>query len=119
MDTSNYKNIVQQAKNETDKEKVHLILNKLTPEEEVKFQKWLDTYHKQGKIGTGDYNFYSKKFAVDSKIFFAILVIILNIFSVLFKPARSLVYEKPYKMYLYGIVPSLSLKFHFLVFQLS
>ena len=33
---------------------------KLTPEEEVKFQKWLDTYHKQGKIGTGDYNFYKK-----------------------------------------------------------
>ncbi|EIJ40123.1 MULTISPECIES: low molecular weight protein-tyrosine-phosphatase [Galbibacter] len=35
MDTSNYKNIVQQAKNETDKEKVHLILNKLTPEEDL------------------------------------------------------------------------------------
>lgn len=32
----------------------------LSPEEEKKFQIWLDKNHKEGKIGTGDYNFYKK-----------------------------------------------------------
>ncbi|WP_417444023.1 low molecular weight protein-tyrosine-phosphatase [Joostella sp.] len=35
MDNSNYKNIIQQARNENDKQKVHLILNKLTPGENL------------------------------------------------------------------------------------
>ncbi|MCM5663782.1 low molecular weight protein-tyrosine-phosphatase [Galbibacter mesophilus] len=35
MDNSNYKNIILQARNEDDKAKVHLILNKLTPGENL------------------------------------------------------------------------------------
>ncbi|WP_335965863.1 low molecular weight protein-tyrosine-phosphatase [Galbibacter sp. PAP.153] len=35
MDKNNYKNILQQARNEADKNKVHLILNKLTPGENM------------------------------------------------------------------------------------
>jgi len=30
----------------------------LSPKEEEGFQKWLDKKHKEGKIGSGDYNFY-------------------------------------------------------------
>lgn len=32
----------------------------LSPEEEKKFQSWLDKYHKEGKIGQGDYRFYKE-----------------------------------------------------------
>ncbi|MDG3582371.1 low molecular weight protein-tyrosine-phosphatase [Galbibacter pacificus] len=35
MDKNNYKNILQQARNEADKNKVRLILNKLTPGENM------------------------------------------------------------------------------------
>lgn len=33
---------------------------KLSPEDEKKFQFWLDKNHKEGKIGKGDYDFYKK-----------------------------------------------------------
>ena len=34
---------------------------KLNPEDEKKFQSWLDKNHKEGKIAHGDYRFYKEK----------------------------------------------------------